>query len=392
MKFTTLLVGIGTLLLACFAQASPSITFWHNLSPELLNALCHTFTKQTGIAVNPKWYRGPDYAPALLNRVAADTLPDVALMPADMLALDRELRFSPIPPGLQSKSILPNTIRAGMHGNILLGAPTTWGNHLMLYYNRDYVTQPAATFAELEKQATALNAKGIKPLGFNFNEMYWFVPFMGAYGGWPLNEKGELTLNTHATEEALEFYFSLVSKGLTPADCDNACSLQRFAKGEFAYSIGGDWMYKELSEKLGTRFGVATLPNIGTRTLKPMYTSYLLTFPNHSLEGPKRAQLIKFLQFMQSPAIQRRWAKEGGLLPVDTVVFNETISQADANKQNLLRQLRQARPMPNERMMAHAWNGMAKGFTAMKNGRVDAEKAGLLMQQQAQKAARLAGD
>ena len=38
--------------------------------------------------------------------------------------------------------------------------------------------------------------------------------------------------------------------------------LERFAAGEFAYSIAGDWDYRGLQEKMGDKLGVAVMPSI----------------------------------------------------------------------------------------------------------------------------------
>lgn len=368
------------------------MTLWTNIAPDVIKRLCRSFSAETGIEIRTRSFAGPDYAPALLEKVASDTLPDVALVPADMLALDRELRFSEIPESLQSHALVPNAMTAGVQEGRMLGVPISWGNHLMLYYNKDLVSRPATTFDEMAQQAPALKARGIKVLGMNFGEMYWFVPFLGAYGGWPLNARGELMLHSPATAQALQFYFGLAARGLTEKDCDNKCALQRFANGEFAYSIGGDWMYKELSSRLGRRLGVTTLPLVDGRTPRPMYSSYLLVFPAHSLQGRNGPQLARFLTYMQQPAQQKRWAEQAGLLPVDKVVFSRTVAQASPTMQASLRQLQQARPMPNSRLMAAAWIGMAQGFQAMREGRADAPHAALIMQLQAKKAARQAGN
>lgn len=162
------------------ALAARPLTLWTNIAPAALKQLCRSFSAETGIKIRTRSLAGPDYAPALLDRVASDTLPDMALIPADMLALDRELRFSEIPDSLQSPSLVPNAVTAGVQNGRMLGAPISWGNHLMLYYNRDLVPRPAATFDEMARQAPALQARGVKVLGMNFGEMYWFVPFLGA--------------------------------------------------------------------------------------------------------------------------------------------------------------------------------------------------------------------
>lgn len=390
--------GRGLVLLAMLActavsAAGNGIVFWNNQqASDIVNAICRDFTRKTGIPVDSSWISQADYRASLLRHALDGDLPDVAMVPADFLSMAPELTLSVIPAGVQVKGLLPGPVEAGTYGDQVLGAPVTWGNHLMLFYNRDLVKTPARTFAELEQQAVELRARGVKPLGINFGEMYWLAPFMGAYGGWPINDQGQLYLRTPATVQALEFFFGLVDKGLTLKECRTDCANERFVRGEFAYAIAGDWMYRDVQEKMGKKLGVTTIPMIDNRVVTPMFSSYVLIFPNKSLEGPKKDALIKFIRYMQSPEVQRRWAYEGRLFPVTEKVFKEMTAKADENLKGSLAQLRLARPMPNARRMAFAWEGMAKGFSGMYNGRLNAVEAAKVMQTHAERVAKRAGE
>lgn len=386
-------VMAGWLMWSGLAAAGQTIVFWNNQqASDIVTSICKEFTRKNGIAVDVSWIAQADYRASLLRHGLDGDLPDVALVPADFLSLDQELTLSRITPDIQTARLLPNPVEAGMYGDEMLGAPVTWGNHLMLFYNRDLVKKPARTFAELEAQAPEFRARGVKPLGMNFGEMYWLAPFIGAYGGWPINDRGQLWLRTPATVQALEFYFDLVHKGLTLKECRADCSSDRFARGEFAYAIAGDWMYRDVLDKMGPKLGVTTIPAIGDRVVTPMFSAYVLIFPNRSLSGPKREALIKFIRFMQSPEIQRRWANEGKLFPVTEKGFKEMTAKADENLLGSLAQLKLARPMPNARRMAFAWEGMAKGFSAMYNGRLTAVEAASVMQTHAERVAKRAGE
>lgn len=386
-------LALAALLGSLLAQAGTTIVFWNNQqASDIVNSISRDFTRKTGVTVDASWISHPDYRASLLRHALDGDLPDVAMVPADFLSMAPELTLSKIPPGVQMPGLLPGPIEAGTYGDDVLGAPVTWGNHLMLFYNRDLIKTPARTFAELEKQAVELRAKGIKPLGMNFGEMYWLAPFMGAYGGWPINDRGQLYLKTPATVMALEFYFGLVDKGLTLKECRTDCANERFTRGEFAYAIAGDWMYRDVSEKMGKRLGVTVIPMIDDKVVTPMFSSYVLIFPNNSLSGPKKDALIKFIRYMQSPEVQRRWAYEGKLFPVTEKVFKEMTSKADDNLKGSLAQLKLARPMPNARRMAFAWEGMAKGFSGMYNGRLTSVEAASVMQTHAERVARRAGE
>lgn len=389
LRFTCLILALGC---SSVVYSANTLVFWNNQqSADVVVAISKGFTKKSGIAVDVNWISQSDYKSSLLRHSLDGDLPDVALVPGDFLSMAKELKLSEIPSSVQSAGLIPTAAEGGLYEEKMMGAPVIWGNHLMLFYNRDMIKTPAKTFAELEVQAVELRQKGVKPFGMNFGEMYWLVPFLGAYGGWPLDKQGNITLNSKAMAQALDFYYGLANKGLTEKKCRTDCIHERFSNGEFAYTMAGDWGFKDFEEKMGNKFGVTLLPMIDNKPLVSMFSSYVLVFPNNGLAGPKREALLKFIKYMQSVEVQRRWANEGKLFPVVETVFKEVTAKADTNTKASLEQLRLARAMPNERNMAFAWEGMAKGFSGRYNGRISSEDAALLMQAHALRVAQRAG-
>ena len=70
----------------------------------------------------------------------------------------------------------------------VMGVPTTYGNHLMLFFNKNLVTDAPSTTAELIAAARKNTDAKNNRFGLVFfqNEPFWLVPFVGAFGGWPL--------------------------------------------------------------------------------------------------------------------------------------------------------------------------------------------------------------
>ncbi|WP_374603028.1 extracellular solute-binding protein [Niveibacterium sp.] len=393
MHLRTLIRGLAGLLALAAAvplYAAPKLVFWNSQqNAELLAAITADFSKTSGIKVETNWLNQADLRGSLLRHATDGDLPDVVLVPTDFLALDKELKYSDVPPVGKSSDLVPNAAGSGLFEGRNLGAPMFWGNHLMLFYNRSLVSKPARTLAEMTQQLPALQAKGVKALGTNFGAMYWMVPFYGAYGGWPVDAKGGITLDTPAMAKTLDTYFGLVTRGLTLKECRTDCALDRFMAGEFAYAINGDWAMRELQDALGDKLGVTVLPQVEPgKNLVPMYSGYVLAFPGLSLKGPKRDALLKFMRYMQSAEVQRRWFDETRRLPVNATVYRDVLAKADDNLKASLNQLKLARAMPNDRGMAFAWEGLAKGFSAMYQGRVSATEAAKLMQQHAERAQR----
>lgn len=384
--------GLFALLCALPLAAAQTLVFWNSQqNGEVLAEIAAGFTKSAGIKIETNWLNQADLRSSLLRHATDGDLPDVALVPADFLALDKELKYSEVPKPGKNSELVPNAANSGLFEGRNLGAPLFWGNHLMLYYNRSLVRKPARTWTEMAAQARELQTRNVRALGMQFGEMFWLVPFYGAYGGWPVDAKGGITLDTPAMVKTLNTYFGLASGGLTLKECRNDCALDRFAAGEFAYSINGDWAMRELREAMGDKLGVTTLPQLeGGKNLVPMYSGYVLVFPGQSLKGPKRDALLKFIRYMQSEPVQRRWFAETSHLPVNDKVYREVLTRADENLKASLTQLKLARAMPSDRGMAFAWEGMAKGFSSMYQGRVNAVEAARIMQQHADRAQRRA--
>ena len=386
-----LLAALGGLC-AAVVHAQTSIVFWNSQqASDSVERIAQGFARESGIKVDVNWFSHPEYKAALLRHAAEGDLPDVALVAADFLANDKELKFSVIPGSLPGKNLLEGARDAGVFEGRRLGVPLFWGNHLVLYYNRGLVNRPAATFEEIERQKPAFVSRGVQPLAMNFGELYWFTPFLVAFGGWPM-ANDHVTLNTSSMAEALTYYFGLADRGLVPKTCRSDCVTSRFIAGEFAYAINGDWAFRDLKQKMGEQLGVALLPRIGSRPLVPMSSAYVLVFPNDSLNGPKRQALLRFAQYLTSTSVQRLWFKETELLPVDSAAFTAVTRSADENLKASLEQLKRSRPMPNDRGMAFAWEGMAKGFSALYRGRADAKLAAIQMQAHADKVAQRAGE
>ena len=93
----------------------------------------------------------------------------------------------------------------------LWGAPTSFGNQLMLYWNKSLAgdTAPADSDAWVAK-AKELTTGGNYGIVFNQTESFWLVPFLGGFGGSVFAADGVTpTLDTDAMKGALQFMYDL---------------------------------------------------------------------------------------------------------------------------------------------------------------------------------------
>ena len=103
---------------------------------------------------------------------------------------------------------LPNALAAVQADGQTWGVPISYGNHLMLYWNKDLVAEcpGGQRRADRRRQGLTDAAAGNYGLVFNQTESFWLVPFLGGFGGSVFAEDGKTpTLNTPAMVNALTF-------------------------------------------------------------------------------------------------------------------------------------------------------------------------------------------
>lgn len=354
-----------------------SVNFWpqftqkvHQLYPDIELKISYLPTEELKQAIIRSAYQGQS--------------PEIILAPSDFIGNYKRMRLSAIPTSLINSNQHPQFIKTTELNNKNYGVPIVGGNHLIIYYNKKLVQNPATSWQEFYTQKQDLESKGVSTLAMKYNEMYWFTSFITAFGGFPV-DGNRITLNTEAVRDALVFYRNLSQQKLVPADCDYSCVTDRFYDNEFAYSMNGTWAYKQTAEKLGEHLGVITIPKLNDREIRPMFSSLALMYPNQSLQGEKRKAIEEITSLLQSQQQQILLHEITGMMPTHTQIMQLIKSRADDNRQAMLAQLNNAKAMPPCQAMAAAWTGMAKGYKLFMDDKVDAEQAAALMQKIAQR-------
>lgn len=344
--------------------------------------LFEQFSAATGIQVKTAAFASEDLKVELLQRADNDLLPDAVIVPADYIGLE-EINYSEIPPELNDPNTDSSLVSALKIDQKQFGIPIIAGNHLVLYYNKRYVSSPAVTWSSMFEMQNTL-PKGVDLIGWSYNEMYWFLPFLTAFGEPPL-QGHQMALDTQGMRSALKYYWQLSEQGYVDPHCDYQCSFDKFAAGQLAYMINGVWANGKLNQTMAENLGVAVLPQIGDKTMQPYYSAHVLAFPNRSLSSDKRQHLQRLAQFFQSYQTQAKIWYELHSLPVHRLVLNKVRLEAGQNERAIFEQLDRAVPMPTTREMAIVWEAIGKGANRYMAGVFSAEKATQYMQYVADK-------
>ncbi|WP_415226247.1 sugar ABC transporter substrate-binding protein [Psychromonas sp.] len=378
---------LSTLLTATTAQADDldnqdriiSMLYHRETAEPLLKEGLKQFEQESGYKVNLVFVNVNDLKQILIKGAVNNSLPDVVLAPSDFVSLATMIKLSKLPPALLNPDLTPEALRSMRYQGDYYGAPVISGNHLMLFYNKKYVKNPAKNWRELKAQAPQLRAQGIEPIGWNYPEMYWFSSFATTLGGAPLTD-GAPSLNSQAYIDALSFYKELADSGLIKPTCGYDCAQKDFQEQLFAYAINGDWALADFEHYLGKDLGITVIPAIGDKPFRPLFSTVGLLFPGNSLQGKKAKSLAALALFFQSRRFQDTLFEKQRFLPANQHSFEQVEATANSNIKMLLKQLAQAVPMQPDPIMANAWIGMRKGFERYMAGISSAKEAAEYMQ------------
>ena len=383
-KFLATLITASCCWFAHSCAAAEELRVVYTYGVESLSSILRDFGKESGVKINVEFRNQGDFKSGMMEMMEMKAAPDAILMPADHAGMHRLLNYSPIDPKLFSAHIAERIWQSGVSDGVLYGAPVTQGNHLVLFYNKSLVKTPATDWAGLFAQQKTLAQQSVATIAWSYDEPYWLLPFLGAYGGWPITD-GKVSLNTPAMASALAFYKNLREKNLPYPNCSYEQSVDLFKSGKVAYTINGEWVSKTFAEALGDNLGVAPLPSIEGKKLLPTFSTYILAVPNNGMSGPKRAALIQFVNYLQSPKVQRQIWEKVGAIPVENSAFAYAQQTASGHVKPLLELMLQTRSLPSDEAISFIWDAVGKGFIRYREGAMTAQESAEFMQQMAQR-------
>ncbi|NVK86763.1 MAG: extracellular solute-binding protein [Gammaproteobacteria bacterium] len=358
-----------------------NLTFTHE--NQQLKQLLQEFAVNEDFALTITWMDQAKLKSQLMTS-SKSQIPDALICPADNLGLSGYVSYSKIPQSLIDESFDANSLATVTLNKEIFGVPLVDGNHLLLFYNRRLVKTPASTWSELLAQNESL-PKNISLIGWSFMEMYWFTPFITAFGEPPLI-KNLPHLNTPAMQQALQFVWQLNNTNIVDGGCDYECVERRFINGDLAYTINGIWAYKNFSDRLKKDLGVMRLPAIQGNRMRPYHSTIALTFPNDSLFGPKQKALQALLKMVQQERFQQRLWQDLNDIPARPDVAAAIRAKVTPNQAVLFDALETSVPMPSHKNMSIVWEAMLQGYTRYGNGEFSAQQASAYMQKIAEKA------
>ena len=377
------------------APAGPvTISFWEQDSDAdaLFQALIDEFMiANPDIIVERTHYENEPMRQLFQEAALNGTAPDVVRGPNDNAGPFSTLQIVAPMDQLFDQAFLdqffPGALVPAVTAGTLWGIPDTYGNHLMLIYNKSLIAEAPATFEDLIVQAKALTAGDIQGFAYPLDVAFWGAGFYGAFGGWPLDENDVPQFNNQAFIDYLTFVYNLKTEGVIPLTCDSVCVDTLFTEGKAAMIINGDWSLGGYAEAIGEEnLGVAPVPPVNGNPYTEMTSGKYYMVSSAVLDDPaKKAAVIRFITFMTSAEAQTRWLEEFKALPSNIEVAANPLIASDPILAGSMAALANGRGMSSAASMRCAWDSWGPALTGVMAGTLTPEAAAVAAQAAADK-------
>ncbi|MCX7923438.1 MAG: extracellular solute-binding protein [Clostridia bacterium] len=214
----------------------------------------------------------------------------------------------------------------------LYGIPYQVTNSLVLIYNKKLIKDAPKNMDELISVAKKFtNNSGAYGLVFSQIEPYFYLPFLGGFGGQTVDPKGNITLNTEEMKKTIQFLYDLKYKHkIIPPDANYDVANSLFKDGKAAFIINGPWAFDEYKDA-GIDFGIAMIPQMSEGSWPSSYLSTRALMVNPNIKDTTKMEAIKkFIEYVNSVETQLKLASLKGTYPIPTnkdAISNSVIQQ-----------------------------------------------------------------
>ncbi|MCM2267506.1 MAG: maltose ABC transporter substrate-binding protein [Elusimicrobiales bacterium] len=398
MKKTYLLPVLLAALAACTRPAadnSRTIVVWEQEDAQVapyIDSVFEAFKKlpeNAGVEIVRTHYQTEDLRSQFQAASLAGVPPDLLLGPSDTAGLYAVSGFIVPLDGLFDFSRFNGpVVEAITLDGRTWGVPVSNGNHLLMFYNKRLVKTAPKTTDELFSYC-ATEAKRLKLdrcIAFDMGEPFWLMPWLGAFGGWPMEGKKPM-LDTQPMRDTLNFYLDLkYEKKYVPMECDYNCMDSLFKEGKTAFIINGDWAISGYQKHFGPDFGLAVIPKLSKtgRWPSPMVSGKYFTVSS-GLKPEKLALVKRLVEFYTSKENQVRQYQALTRLPALKAAGSAPEITRDEVSRISLEQILKGRPMPMATEMRAVWDSARNYMGLATTRKLDIDSAVKRMQENSDK-------
>jgi maltose-binding protein MalE len=378
------------------AEAPTILTYWEDESDDgavVLDELAVAFMEENpDILVKRVHFSTEDLRSQYRLAVLEGKPPELVRGAGELAGPFGELEIVRPLEGLLSQSTLdrffPGALMAARIRGRLWGVPDNYGSQLMLIYNKRLVKDVPADSDGWVAQLKALTdpSQGQYGLVYDLKEPYWLIPWLGGFGGWPLDESNRPALASEPMVHALQFLQDLkLVHMVVPPDANYEAAYELFTRGKAAYVIDGVWNLDRY-RGAGVDLGVTALPRVARTGLFPSpLTLGKYWFMSKDAEGDQLDAAVKFVEFMTSAEAQEAWASKTGRLPSSREAAGSEIIIQDPITSGSVNQLSKGRGLQSVPEMYCAWDAMRVPLAEVMDGTSTPAEASQVMQSDAER-------
>jgi multiple sugar transport system substrate-binding protein len=276
---------------------------------------------------------GPHVGIMHINEVATAAARGV-ILPLDDLATTLDWEASDFSPAVWE---------AGIYDDQRYGIPLDV-HPLGFYYNRALMEEagldpddPPSTSDEYLAALDALRDAGIDGHWVGPDVSWWYQGLIAQFGGSLYNDDvTEVTWNSDAGVEALEWLVNLIDEGYSPQDVGAGTAVSAFEAGDVAFVWNGVWFIAGLQEQDDFDWAVAPVPVAGDEpgVWASSHNFVLMNLPD--MDDDTRMASYVFMNWVSAESLQ--WA-EAGQIPARASVRESDEFQALEHQATVAEQL-----------------------------------------------------
>ncbi|MGO2099833.1 extracellular solute-binding protein [Vagococcus salmoninarum] len=257
---------------------------------------------------------------------------------------------------------------------------------LVLYYNKDLITEAPKTFSDLEEIAKDpkydFAAEKGKNVGFlaKWTDFYSAYGLLAGYGGYVFGNDGtdpsDVGLNSKGAVEGIEYantWFNDVwPKGMQDVKSAGDFITNQFIEGKTAAIIDGPWAAANYKDS-GVNFGVAKIPTlVNGKEYEAFGGGKAWVVSNYS-KNKEVAQ--KFVDYLTNEANQTKLYEITNEVPANNKARDIAAAGDDQITKAVIDQYASADPMPNIPEMGEVWAGGENLMFDAASGKQSAQEA-----------------
>ena len=368
------------------ASGSQEITFYvEDQYKAYAEKVAAAYEKESGTKVNIK--SGDQLGG--LDKLSLDNqsgqAADVMMAPYDRvgsLGTDGQLSEVKLSDGAKTDDTTKSLVTAS-DGKVY-GAPAVIES-LVMYYNKDLLKEAPKTFAELEELAKdskyAFAGEDGKTSAFlaDWTNFYYAYGLLSGNGAYVFGDNGKNPKDIGLANEGAiaginyaKSWYEKWPKGMQDGTAAGNLIQTSFQEGKTAAIIDGPWKAQAFKDAK-VNYGVATIPTLPNGKEYSAFgggKAWIIPSSTKNLEGAQ-----KFVDYLVSTEQQKAFYEATNEIPANTEARAYAEGKNDELTTAVIKQLKNAQPMPNISQMSAVWEPAANMLFDAVSGKKDAKTA-----------------